>query len=194
MPLGPAVTFTRMAAKTDPKKLLLDAVISFLSRNGVGSVSMREIGAAVGSSHRMLSYHFGTRDELLREVSLEVEGRQRERFVSLIEDESLTPSDVMRLMSEGLTAPDLAPHETLFFELYARSLRDEGDTFAADAVERWIEPVSRLFERVGLEGESARSEARLALAISRGILLDFLATNDREATQAASDRYFTRFG
>ena len=177
----------------DPKARLLEAVIAHLSESGIGSISMRELGAAIGSSHRMLSYHFGSRDELLRQVSSEVERQQRERLIALLDDERLHPVEIMRSMTAAFIDPAIEPHEQLFFELYARALRDEHDTFAVDSVERWVEPVTRLFWRLGYEAQGAEDEARLSLAVSRGILLDLLATGDHDAVTAATEAYFTRY-
>ena len=43
---------------------------------GIGDRSLREIAEAVGTSHRMLLHHFGSRDELLLAIVDEVERRQ----------------------------------------------------------------------------------------------------------------------
>ncbi len=58
-----------------PKELLLSAVIEHFTRHGVDDQSLRHIAAGVGTSHRMLIYHFGSRDGLLVEVAQAVEAR-----------------------------------------------------------------------------------------------------------------------
>ena len=50
---------------------LLDAAIDHSGRNGIGDTSLRGIAEAVGTSHRMLIYHFGSREGLLAEVTRE---------------------------------------------------------------------------------------------------------------------------
>jgi hypothetical protein len=42
---------------------------------------------------------------------------------------------------------------------------------------------------MGLDEITAQTEARLAVAVTRGLLLDLLATGDREGTTAAFERY-----
>src|SRR5262245_580040 len=59
------------------KQELLDAVAAEVARGGIGDRSLREIGAAVGTSHRMLIHHFGSREGLLTEVVRKVEADQR---------------------------------------------------------------------------------------------------------------------
>jgi hypothetical protein len=41
--------------------------------------------------------------------------------------------------------------------------------------------------------EEARAEARLAIAVTRGLLLDLLATGDLDAVGAAMDRFTARY-
>ena len=42
------------------KERLLDAVIEHFTADGLADQSLRRIAEAVGSSHRMLLYHFGS--------------------------------------------------------------------------------------------------------------------------------------
>ena len=54
-------------------------------------------------------------------------------------------------------------------------------------VNSWIEPLARLYERVGIiHRDQAPVHARLGLAAARGLLLDLLATGDREGVDAAN--------
>lgn len=41
----------------------------------------------------------------------------------------------------------------------------------------------------GLDSKTARAEARLAAAVTRGLLLDLLATGDRDGVTEAFERY-----
>ena len=58
------------------RRQLLDALIDAFADGGIGDRSLREIAEAVGTSHRMLLHHFGSRDELLLAIVEEVERRQ----------------------------------------------------------------------------------------------------------------------
>ena len=58
-----------------PTDLVLDAVIEHFIAEGLADQSLRRIAEAVGSSHRMLLYHFGSKDGLLLVVGREVEAR-----------------------------------------------------------------------------------------------------------------------
>jgi hypothetical protein len=56
-------------------------------------------------------------------------------------------------------------------------------------IEPWIEPAARLAEANGVPAEAARSLARLGLAVTRGLLLDLLATRDRAAVDVAMEQW-----
>jgi AcrR family transcriptional regulator len=164
-------------------------VVDHLLERGLGDASLREIAAAVGSSHRMLIYHFGSREGLLSAVVEEVERRQAERLREL--SLSGNPDTVIMAMHRQLASPDLDPLERLFVELYGRAL--QGDTPARHlidpGVQNWLDALVDLYQRFGFSRREARSEATLALATARGLLLDRLATGDARRVDAAARLY-----
>lgn len=194
---------------------LLDAVVSYGGAHGLADRSLRTIASGVGSSHRMLLHHFGSRDGLLIAVVQEVERRQRDALAGLVALErspstqsAATPStDPSPFETTHLDQPDrtavgaafwarlsdpaLAPLERLFFELYAQALL--GAPWAADfldgIVETWVTPVAELLEAEGVDRHTARARARLGVAVSRGLLLDLLATGDHDGVDAAMDEF-----
>ena len=132
----------RAAAGSTPKERLLGAVLEHAAVNGIQDTTLRGLAAAVGTSHRLLNYHFGSRRGLLVEVSRAVERQQR---------------------------------------------------ILPEVVDAWIGPVADLFARLGFAADEARAEARLSLAVTRGLLLDLLGTGDRAAVDAAAERYVARY-
>ncbi len=173
------------SAPPSARDRLLARVVEHLLAGGLGDASLRELAAAVGSSHRMLSYHFGSRDGLLAAVVEEVERRQLEALRDLGRRGSLRSTALA--MHRRLSDPALAPLERLFFELYARGLR--GDPAAAplmaEGIATWLEATAALLRGFGLPARQARAEATLSLAVARGLLLDLLATGDRRRNDAA---------
>jgi AcrR family transcriptional regulator len=182
----------------DAKQRLLDAVIDELDRHGIGERSLRDIAAAVGSSHRMLIHHFGSREGLLVAIVEAIEAGERERAAALatgrpFDDDATAIRDAWRHFAE----PRLGGRERLFFECYSRALQGE-EPFARmlpGAVTMWVDLMARLDERRGVPRREARARARLHVALMRGLLLDLLATGDRRGTAAAIDLYVAdRFG
>ena len=58
-------------------------------------------------------------------------------------------------------------------------------------VDSWVEPMAEYAVSRGVPRATARADARLAVAVCRGLLLDLLATGDRKAVDAAFERYLT---
>jgi AcrR family transcriptional regulator len=57
--------------------------VGFLKEGGFSRLSLREIASGTGTSHRMLIYHFGSREGLLAEVVARIEAEQRVALASL---------------------------------------------------------------------------------------------------------------
>ncbi|MFC0506732.1 TetR/AcrR family transcriptional regulator [Micromonospora costi] len=174
----------------DARAALLDRCVDFLKQGGFSQLSLREIAAGTGTSHRMLIYHFGSREGLLAEVVGRVEEEQRAALVSLT-DGTDDPVEVSRRFWQRLADPALAPAERLFFEIYAHALYDRTWTeqFRASVVAAWTGPVEDLFAGLGFDQAEARQRARLGLAATRGLLLDLLVTGDRELLDATADLF-----
>ena len=162
-----------------------------VAQHGVGDLSLRALGAALGTSHRMLIYHFGSREGLLIEVIRAVEAQQRAALAEMLLEEDAPPGETMRRMWRRLADPALWPNERLFFEIYAQALRGSPHArpMLEGIVDLWVEPLARIAVAQGRPEAEARAEARLGVAVTRGLLLDLLATGDREGVDAAIERY-----
>jgi AcrR family transcriptional regulator len=161
------------------RQQLLDALLEDLAARGIGGRSLREIAEAVGTSHRMLLHHFGSREELLLAVVQEVERRQMGMLVDLPED----PADAIAAMWADVSRPELRAFERLFFECYARGAQGEAPftRLLPEAIGGWLD---RAEAESG--GTVDRATIRLGLAVSRGLLLDLVATDDDEGVGAAA--------
>jgi AcrR family transcriptional regulator len=180
---------------TDSKQRLLAAAMDYLAANGVSDVSLRRLAAGIGTSHRMLIYHFGSKEGLLVELIQAVEQRQRDALRDLQLDPAVSLADNCREFWRRLADPALWPSERLFFEVYGQALQGRpGTTALLDGiVEMWLGPLTELFVRHGHSPETARAQARLGVAVSRGLLLDLLATGDRAGVDAAMERFLELF-
>src|SRR4051794_8358311 len=179
-----------MAGK-DPRQRLLEAAIDHIATRGVTDLSLRELAAAIGTSHRMLIHHFGNREGLWVEVIHAVEQRQRDALAEIVPDPAASGAEAMRQWWRHISDPSLWPNERLFFELYGQALQGRpGTTELLDGiVDAWLDPAAEGFIAYGLARQEALVQARLGVAVSRGLLLDLLATSDREAVDAAMEAY-----
>jgi AcrR family transcriptional regulator len=178
-----------------PRDELLQRTMAHVAEHGVGDLSLRSLAAAIGTSHRMLVYHFGSKEGLLVAVVQAVEAEQRAALAALAGDADLAPMDRFQRLWQRLADPALWPNERLFFELYGQALQGRAHTaeLLAGIVESWVEPVATDLAAMGVPPEDARSTARLGVAVTRGLLLDLLATGDRAGVDAAMARFTAMF-
>src|SRR5579885_3136682 len=100
---------------------LLDALVAAFAAGGIGGRSLRDVAAEVGTSHRMLLHHFGSREELLLAIVEEVERRQ----TAVLDDLPDDPAGAVAAMWADVRLPHQWPFERLFFECYARAAQGE---------------------------------------------------------------------
>jgi AcrR family transcriptional regulator len=185
----------------DARQRLLAGAIEYVAENGVNNLTLRRLAAELGTSHRMLLYHFGSKEGLLVEVVREVERRQRQALAELEReldanvDGVAAAAELTRRFWARLADPAMARYERLFFELYGHALqRDPGAAPLLDGVvESWLAPLTELVRTLGVPAESAPARARLGLAVVRGLLLDLLATGDRAGVDAALEEFIAGF-
>ncbi len=158
---------------------LLNALVGEFAARGIGDRSLRDVAEAVGTSHRMLLHHFGSRNELLVAIVEEVERRQ----MAILPD---LPTDGIAAMWANVRRPELRPFERLFFECYARGAAGEEPftRIVPGAVDSWLAEVAG---KAGAPLDPA--QARLGLAIVRGLLLDLVATGDAAGVDAAAEAF-----
>jgi AcrR family transcriptional regulator len=174
-------------AVAGPRERLLDAAIDHFGRHGIGDTSLRGIAEAVGTSHRMLIYHFGSREGLLAEVTRAVEARQR-AVMTATYDADLPPLEAAAKYWEETVEATLR-YGPLFFELAAHAM--QGKAHAASLREEligsWLPQVTELCRAIGIPDKQAETHARLALGAARGLLLDLLVSGAREEVARAAD-------
>jgi len=154
---------------------LLPAAVAYLNREGLENFSLASLATALGTSSRMLIYHFGSRDELLarvqaemrRNVTAELRSRQFDKL-----------SDAVHATWNYYVAQ--LSHMELFFHLVSRSFEEPAafTAFSSTSVSDWEEFFASVAEREGHEEPEARTLARLALAGFRGLILDLAITGD----------------
>ncbi len=165
---------------------LLTAAIDHALRAGIADLSLRDLASAIGTSHRMLIYHFGSREGLLVAVTHAVEQTERAALLGA----GTTVDDAWQSWRR-LSDPKLWPQERLFFELYSYALlgRPGTDGFLEGIIESWVVPIADALIEAGADRRTARAAARLGVAVVRGLLLDLLATGARKGVDEAFERY-----
>ncbi|MEV6646614.1 helix-turn-helix domain-containing protein [Amycolatopsis sp. NPDC051371] len=168
-----------------PRGKLLDAAIDHIAHRGGAEKSLRALATGLGTSHRMLIYHFGSKEGLLTAVAREVEARQRAALAGLGQAE----------FWRRLAADDLRANEKLFFQLYGQALGGTPGTieFLDGVIEDWLGPLEALLAERGVPEADRPAQARLGLAVTRGLLLDLVTTGDRDAVDAAMAQFLAMY-
>ena len=175
-----------------PRQRLLENAIEYVAHNGLSDVSLRTLATALGTSHRMLIHHFGSKEGLWVAIVREVERRQRAVLADMIPAVAGQPvEEAMRAWWRHISDPSLWPNERLFYELYGQAIQGRPHTaeMLDGIIEDWLEPAVQINLALGLEVEQARAHARLGIAVTRGLLLDLVATRDVEGVDAAMDAF-----
>ena len=177
------------------KDLLLDQVVDHFVADGLGDLSLRKIAGAIGTSHRMLLYHFGSKNGLLLEVVRAVEARSRSQLGEIGQGAGLETDDVIQKMWRFVADPAQGDFERLFFALYGRALQGDEQVrpLLAESIASWLEANDTLAAARDIPFGLARAHARLGLAVVRGLLLDLLATGDRAGVDASLEVFARRY-
>jgi len=167
---------------------LLDKAMAHVAAHGLSDLSLRELAAAVGTSHRMLLYHFGSREGLVAAIVGSMEQAQRAALATLAED-AATPREVIERQWAQLTDPSVRPFVALFFEVLALAVHDRPGTegFLESMTEPWLDEATAAAARLGVTAD--RDELRLGVAVSRGLLAEVLASGDLEGPTRSLQRF-----
>ncbi|MGO4578606.1 TetR family transcriptional regulator [Cupriavidus sp. 2TAF22] len=180
-------------ATSDQAIQLLDGAVRHVLEHGIGDLSLRSVAEALGTSHRMLIYYFGSADGFWEAVLRRIRHAELESRASLATAET-DPARALELAWARYSADNYLPVIQLLFEIYGRAIRDRErfQAFLDDVIGSWIGALSERFHKQhGLSASEAKLRARVELATVRGLLLDLVTTGDRKGTTAAL-KYFAR--
>lgn len=176
-----------MARPSNPeiRARLREQAVDYVMSHGAADLTLRPLAKALKTNARMLMYHFGSREGLMREILAGL----RERGDALIQEwfgEAKTPPTLVEFLLmywQRMSVPQMRAVVRLTFELYALALRDPRGYpgVLTDPVRYW----KKLAARTSRPPKTGKAEATLLLAATRGLLLDLCATGDRRrVTQA----------
>jgi len=168
---------------------LLDAVVDYTVEHGFSDLSWRPVAAALGVSTNSLVHRFGSKEQML----VAILGRLRERIVVDTDDvlgEGADLATAARAVWARTSAPQREAEFRLFFAVYGRALQapQQFAEFLDHVVADWM---GALCDAQGPDTDPAvaRRTATTVIATIRGLLLDLLATGDRDRVQDAAETF-----
>jgi AcrR family transcriptional regulator len=162
------------------KRRLLDACTDHALEHGLPD-RLEPLASAAGTSPRMLIYHFGTRDALLRAVLAHARRRQLTVFGDLLRvrpDEPYTTT--LASAWTFMAGPEGQPYLRMFGQWRESAAQQRWPDLRRAATTDWLAPLEE-----GLRSIGRPELATLALAVIRGLLMDLDATADRTRTDGA---------
>ncbi|MEO7753226.1 MAG: TetR/AcrR family transcriptional regulator [Terracoccus sp.] len=174
----------RLLWRAEIKVELLDACTDHALEHGLPD-RLEPFAEATGVSARMLLYHFGTRDALLRAVLERARARQLDRWGRLLRSRPGTAyTAVLSEAWAAMTGPAEEPYVRMFDQLRQSSEQRLWPGFGRLATTDWIEPLED-----GLRSIGRPELATLVLAVIRGLLMDLAATADTARVNAAFEEF-----
>lgn len=163
---------------------ILDACVDHALAHGLPD-RLEPFVAASGTSKRMLVYHFGTRDDLLRETLGRARQRQLDYFGELVAPRPGEPyPETLRRAWQGMTGPAGRPYLSMFGKLREDAGQRLWPGFRRESTTDWLRPLED-----GLRSLGRPELATLLLAVIRGLIMDVESTGDVERTGRAFDDF-----
>lgn len=166
---------------------LIDKAVDYVLAKGLLGLTLRPLAAAIGTSDRMLIYHFQTKEQLIAEVL----DRAQERLaqsMSLPGDEVRTLADLVAYVWQALRSPAAAGVTRLYVETCLLAVREPQQWHDAPARlrEPWRAPLRTGLAAFGVGEADVDALADLILDTLDGLALDRMTASDPARADAAS--------
>lgn len=167
------------------RESLLQGAASYVLEHGFAGLSLRPLAKALGTSDRMLMYHFGSKEALVRAVMERLSADFAGQLGGMISGR-VAVDEAARALWGIFTSATAAPYLKAYVELFALSLHEPA--LYGEAVRTLTEAwVSLLAGALG-SGAEARVQATLILGVLDGLFILRQATGDAGTADAALER------
>jgi AcrR family transcriptional regulator len=177
-----------MSRPTEPQKKeeLLERCLAAAIEVGALDSSINAIAKRIETSGRMLVYHFGSKQELERQIISLLETRLREKFWSF-QSVSLEgancPAQPLLEMWKHLTSPKMHGLLKLTMLLNQRAIQGDPETqrFIEQESQKWVDSLFNL--------TNDKTIALLLFHLFQGAILDFLTTGNAQRGQQTIEAF-----
>ncbi|GAA1075629.1 TetR/AcrR family transcriptional regulator [Nocardiopsis composta] len=168
----------------DQREELLRKAIERCRDRPLREITLRSLAAEIGTSHRMLIYHFGSRDRLLAAVLHRIRLEEQRAFMA--EAARGDRASALERLWRHYADPAGEHRLRAFFHVLGMAAEDpEPFREFLDSLNDWPRLLAELGVREGLDPGTARAEAELVAWTVRGLLLALVTTGDRDAVERA---------
>lgn len=163
---------------------VLLAVVAAIRAEGRVDLSVRQLAALAGTSHRMLAYYFGTREQLLGQVMR----RLSAEYIAAFDGRRPTSRvDTIQSTWSMFRDPNNRLQMQLLFMLANAAAEQPGLRIPAitDDLDNFSTALTHFGVQEGLSADRAAREARLIVATLLGLYLDDFVSGRPEQADAS---------
>ena len=160
---------------------LRDHALNYFLKNGLAELSLRPLAEQIGTSARLLIYHFESKEKLITLVMEQVRSRVQQSVMEMMQAAQGEAS--MELFWHWLTDAENIRYVRLLFEVQILALQNPTvyAQFLSDTSSSWLE----VLEHGIPDSAKRRTIATLCSAVLDGLALDYMSTGDFDRTTAA---------
>jgi len=168
---------------------LLDAALHYLVEHGVANASLRPMAAELGTSPRILMFHFGSKEGLLRSVFEELNSRLQAslRAMASTHEPGSSPAPPLRRFWLWANRKDNFAYCRLLYEAQMVALQNPRE------YGRYLRNVSEGWQAMALQLMSPSladaAMASLCIAVFDGLMLERMSGGDPRRLTQALDRF-----
>ncbi len=160
---------------------LRDNALDYFLDNGLAELSLRPLAEQIGTSARLLIYHFESKEKLITVVMEQVRSRVQQSVMEMMHAAKGEAS--LESFWRWVTDSDNIRYVRLLFEVQVLALQNPAiySQFLSDTSSSWLE----VLEHGIPESPDRRTVATLCSAVLDGLVLDYMSTDDFDRTTVA---------
>lgn len=166
---------------------LLDAALGYCLKHGLANLSLRPLAEEIGTSARLLVFHFKSKDALIGDVLEALNKRLRASFEEVMASAGGPTEPPLRRIWNWASSKEALPSLRLYYELQIVAAQNP------KRYRRYVKKMSLswLNAATGALSAETRSEnlATLCIAIIDGLLIELISTGDRDRLTRALDAF-----
>lgn len=174
-----------------PSEQLLDAALDYFLAHGIANLSLRPLAAKLGTSPRMLIFHFKSKEGLIGAVLDELNARLQASFAAVASGDAKSSPPLRRFWAWAANRRNL-PAMRLLYELQILAIQNPKQ------YGRYLKKMSLEWQAAALGALSAplRSQplATLCIAVFDGLFLELMSTGDHARLTRALDHFLRMAG
>ena len=170
------------------KQELLDKLIAYLTKHGLADLSLRPMAAATGTSARLLIFHFGSKEELIRRVLEEMQARLQRSFREMLAaNPAPRRAPLLRIFWDWAVSGENYDYHRLLYQLHM--LAAQNPKVYRRYLQRnslsWLE----LIQPALPPKQQNPAFTTLYGAVFDGLFIELMSTGDRRRVNAALEEF-----